>query len=306
MRTKTIDFSKFSSFKVGGSLHVEVLEELEDFEYAFPDWLSEDSDKPVLIGSCNNVLIGTKPPPLYILSKNYDYIKVENDVLKIGAATPSGKIFSFCKKQNIANFEFVAHLPGTLGGLVYMNAGLKEYEIFNHLLCISTCAVRNEGMPLGRKGELQKQDIKFGYRTTNIDTSILEASFELSYGFDEKKVAMFKKMRENQPSTPSPGSCFKNPEGDYAGRLIEEVGLKGVMQGAICFSQSHANFLVNNGGGKFDDAIYLIQEAQKRVYEKFNIWLECEIDVLDIKYMGKDSPLLSPTCDLIKNTGGGT
>jgi len=280
MTTKTINFSKFSSFKIGDSLHVEVLEELSDFEYAFPSGSLGTSvhEKPVLVGSCNNVLIGTKPPPLYILSKNYDYIKIEDNMLKIGAATPSGKIASFCKKNNIANFEFVSHLPGTLGGLVYMNAGLKEFEIFNHLVSIYTCS-----------GVLHVEDIEYGYRFTNINASILEATFELTYGFDETKVEMFKKMRANQPSTPSAGSCFKNPEGDYAGRLIEEVGLKGVMQGSMCFSQEHANFLVNNGGGKFEDAIYLIKEAQKRVYEKFNIWLECEIDILDLRYMGKDS-----------------
>jgi len=281
MRTKTVDFCKFSSFKIGGSLHVGVLEELQDFEHAFPDWLTEESDKPVLIGSCNNVLIGTKPPPLYILSKNYDYIKIENNVLKIGAATPSGKIFSFCKKHNIANFEFVAHLPGTLGGLVYMNAGLKEYEIFNHLISISTC-----------KGTLKKDEIKHGYRFTDITSSILEASFELKHGFDEEKVTMFKKMRSNQPSTPSAGSVFKNPKGDYAGRLIEEVGLKGELRGAMCFSEKHANFLVNNGDGNFHDAIWLIEEAQKRVYKKFNIWLECEIIILDKKYMSDSSPLI--------------
>ena len=103
---------------------------------------------------------------------------------------------------------------------------------------------------------------------------------------------MFKKMRSNQPSTPSAGSCFKNPEGDYAGRLIEKIGLKGVMQGDMCFSQEHANFLVNNGNGTFLDAIYLIREAQKRVYDKFNIWLECEILVLDIECMSDDSPLI--------------
>lgn len=273
MQTKSINFSKYSSIKIGGSIRLEVLEQLEDFEYAFPDWITQECDKPVLIGSCNNVLIGTKPPPLYILGKNYDYIKIEDNLLKIGAATPSGKIASFCKKNNIANFEFLSHLPGTMGGLVYMNAGLKEFEIFNHLVSISTC-----------RGNLKKDEIKYGYRFTNIDTSILEASFKLNYGFDNEKVEMFKKMRSNQPSTSSAGSCFKNPNEDYAGRLIEEVGLKGVMQGAMCFSQKHANFLVNNGGGKFEDAIYLIQEAQKRVFDKFGIWLECEIDILDIRY----------------------
>jgi len=273
MKTKTINFSKYSSFKIGPSLHVEVLENIEDFEYAFPDWITNKSDMPVLLGSCNNVLIGTQPPPLYILGKNFDYIKIENNLLKIGAATPSGKIISFCKKNDIANFEFISHLPGTLGGLVYMNAGLKEFEIFNHLISISTC-----------RGELYKNDIEFGYRYTNIDSSILEASFELHTGFDEKKVQIFKEMRSNQPSTSSAGSCFKNPKGDYAGRLIEEVGLKGLLKGNMSFSEKHANFLVNNGNGTFEDAIFLIQEAQKRVYEKFHIWLECEIDILDIRY----------------------
>jgi len=270
MKTKRINFQNYSSFKIGQTEEVALLE--DDFS---------ELQKYYLIGSCNNTLVGTNPPPLAMLSKKYDYIKIENNLLKIGGATPSGKIASFCKKHNIANFEFVSHLPGKLGGLVYMNAGLKEYEIFNHLVEIQT--------PSGVK---KKEEIQYGYRFTNIKEPILEASFEIEEGFSPKRVTMFKKMRENQPSTPSAGSCFKNPEGDYAGRLIEAVGLKGMMQGAMCFSEEHANFLVNNGGGKFEDAIFLIQEAQKRVYKEFSICLECEIVILDKKFMSEKSPLI--------------
>jgi UDP-N-acetylmuramate dehydrogenase len=233
----------------------------------------EDIKNHYLIGSCNNILIGNNPPPLMMLSKEYDYIKIEDNALKIGAATPSGKIASFCKKHDIANFEFVSHLPGKLGGLVYMNAGLKEYEIFNNLLNITTLFSKQN-----------KNEIEYGYRYTNIKEPILEATFALEYGFDTQKVAMFKEMRANQPSTPSAGSCFKNPKGDYAGRLIEAVGLKGVLQGDMCFSNEHANFLVNNGSGVFEDAVYLINEAQKRVYKEFGILLELEIQVLDINF----------------------
>jgi UDP-N-acetylmuramate dehydrogenase len=168
-----------------------------------------------------------------------------------------------------------------MGGLVYMNAGLKEHEIFNHIISIKTCA-----------GFKPKDAIEFGYRYTNIYEPILEVTLALSFGFDENKVSLFKNMRSNQPSTPSAGSCFKNPPGDYAGRLIEEAGLKGVRVGDMEFSTQHANFLVNHENGKFEDAIYLILEAQKRVFEKFDIWLECEIAVLDERYMGSDSPLL--------------
>jgi len=270
MQTKLINFKNYSSFKIGEKLEVALLE--NDF--------SKINDY-YLIGSCNNTLVGTNPPKLMMLSKIYDYIKIEDNLIKIGGATPSGKIASFCKKNDIANFELVSHLPGKLGGLVYMNAGLKEFEIFNHLVSIKT--------PSGIK---LKKDIKYGYRFTDIKEPILEVSFELMHGFDSEKVAMFKKMRENQPAASSAGSCFKNPKGEYAGRLIEAVGLKGQKVGDMEFSTEHANFLVNNGNGTFEDAMYLIEEAQKRVYAAFAIWLECEIVVLDRRYMRDKSSLV--------------
>ena len=270
MQKTAIDFSKYSSIKIGGVLEVAVL---EDCAQAYQDHY--------IIGSCNNVLMGLQPPLLAKISKKYDFIKIENNTLKIGAATPSGKIASFCKKNDIADFEFLSHLPGILGGLVFMNAGLKEYEIFNNLISIATC-----------EGIFHKEEIVYGYRYTDIKSPILEATFKLSYGFSKEKLEMFKKMRQNQPKTPSAGSCFKNPKGDFAGRLIEAVGLKGLRVGGMGFSSQHANFLVNAGDGTFDEAIYLIQEAQKRVYDAFGIWLECEIAVLDVRYMGENSPLL--------------
>lgn len=164
-----------------------------------------------------------------------------------------------------------------------MNAGLKEFEIFNNLVSVTTC-----------NGNFVKNDINYGYRYTDINAPILEATFLLSYGFDKEKLKMFKAMRKNQPATPSAGSCFKNPKGDYAGRLIEAVGLKGFRVGGMEFSKEHANFLVNIQNGTFDEAVFLIQEAQKRVYSEFNIWLECEIKILDKRYMGENSPLLNP------------
>jgi UDP-N-acetylmuramate dehydrogenase len=268
MQTKPINFSKYSSFKIGATFDVALLD-----SHTTPNMIKGY----YLIGSCNNTLIGDNPPPLIMLSKEFDYITIDKERLIIGAATPSGKIASFCKKHNIANFEFLSHIPGKLGGLIKMNAGLKEYEIFNHLLSIKTIS-----------SQRSKDEIRYGYRFTDIQEPILEATFELSYGYDEEKVAMFKKMRSNQPSTPSAGSCFKNPSGDYAGRLIEAVGLKGLMQGSMCFSEEHANFLVNKGDGKYSDAIYLIKEAKKRVYERFKITLELEIEILDREYL-KDS-----------------
>lgn len=263
MHFKTINFKSYSSLKIGNTLEVAILDDCNDPYQEYH-----------LIGSCNNSLIGSNPPKLMMLDKKFNYIKIEDNYLKIGGATPSGKIASFCKKHNIGGFEFLSHLPGKLGGLVFMNAGLKEYEIFDNLIEITTCSHIKP-----------KCEINFSYRFTDITEPILEASFKIKYGFDATKVTLFKKMRLNQPSTPSAGSCFKNPVGEYAGKLIEDVGLKGFRVGSMEFSTHHANFLVNHGDGKFEDAIYLINEAKKRVLTQFNIRLECEINILNKNYI---------------------
>ncbi len=256
---KTINFKNYSSIKLGIKTDVLVLKNQKDF---LKDYY--------IIGSCSNVIVGDNPPDLAMLSKDFDYIKIENDILKIGGSTLSGRIFSFCKKNNIANLEFLSNLPGKLGGLVKMNAGLKEYEIFNHLLYIKT-----------PKKILYKNEINYGYRYTNIDDVILEAGFELKFGFSQKMVELFKDMRKNQPKLPSAGSVFKNPQGDYAGRLIEAVGLKGKQIGNVGFSKIHANFLVNYGDGEFKDAVSLINEAKYKVKNRFGIDLKLEVVILD-------------------------
>jgi UDP-N-acetylmuramate dehydrogenase len=262
MRTKTIDFQQFSSIKIGKPVEVVLI---ESFDYPKEHYL---------IGGANNILLGTNPPPLMILDKKFDYIKVENGVLKIGAATPGGKVVSFCKKNDIAGFEFLSQLPGTIGGIVKMNAGLKEHEIFNNLLSITTKA-----------GQIPKEELSYGYRYTNIRDVVFEVSFALQNGFSQEKIAFFKNMRSNQPKHPSAGSCFKNPQGDFAGRLIEAVGLKGKRIGDVEFSSVHANFLVNLKNGTYNDAITLIELAKKRVYEQFNIDLEREIIIVDQAYI---------------------
>ncbi|HEX5623146.1 MAG TPA: UDP-N-acetylmuramate dehydrogenase [Sulfuricurvum sp.] len=257
MKTKTVDFSKYSSIRIGPVVEVAVIED---------DIVPEGC---IIVGAANNLLVSPNPPALMMLSKQYDFIRIEKDQLIIGAATPGGKVVSFCKKNNIANFEYFSKLPGTIGGMIKMNAGLKEYEIFNHLIAVRT-----------PKGWIPKEEIEYGYRKTSIEGVVFEASFELHEGFSHERLEMFAQMRTNQPSEASAGSCFKNPPGDYAGRLIEAVGLKGKRVGNMAFSEVHANFLVNYGGGTYEEAITLINEAQTRVLERFAIALQCEVVIL--------------------------
>lgn len=255
---KTIDFSRYSSIKVGQSTEVLMIEKGDEIP----------SDR-MIIGGANNLLVSPTPPPLMMLSKDFDETLIDKDQLIIGCATPTGKILSFAKKNDIAGFEFVSKLPGTLGGMVAMNAGVKSYEIFNILEAIE---INGEWIP--------KEQIEHGYRFAKLSGVATRVRFSIQKGFDKGLLEELINLRSNQPKTPSAGSAFKNPKGDYAGRLIEAVGLKGVSQGGMQWSEVHANFLVNNGGGTFAEAKYLIDLAKERVFEAFGVELEEEIKVV--------------------------
>jgi len=225
--------------------------------------------KYTIIGRGNNILISNNPPFLAMLGDEFDYIIQKKDKLIVGAATSSGKLLTYCRKNDIANFELLAKLPGNIGGLTKMNAGLKQWEILYYISSIKTS-----------QGEIQKKYIDYTYRHTNIDGIIFEVTFDIQKGFRQSKQDMFIQMRDNQPSLPSAGSCFKNPKEHSAGYLIEKVGLKGHTIGGMAFSSVHANFLVNLGYGTFDEAIKLINLAKVKVKNEFDITLEEEIIIL--------------------------
>ena len=255
---KTIDFSTYSSIKIGQPTQVLMIE--------------KDDRIPngrYLIGSANNLLISPTPPPLMMLSKDFAYFKIQDDLLEIGAATPTGRIVGFAKKHDIGGFEFCSKLPGTLGGMLAMNAGVKEYEVFNVLDSIQ---IKGEWIP--------KKQIEHGYRFAKLPGIATAARFKMTKGFDKKLLEYLLSLRSNQPKEPSAGSAFKNPEGDYAGRLIEAVGLKGYRYGNMAWSDVHANFLVNLGSGTFEEAIYLIELAKDRVKKRFGITLLEEIKIV--------------------------
>ncbi|MBT3280579.1 MAG: UDP-N-acetylmuramate dehydrogenase [Campylobacteraceae bacterium] len=256
--TKVIDFKKYTSIHIGGKHSVKVINEIGDFK------------KYTILGRGNNLLISNNPKPLAILGEEFDYILQKNRKLIVGAAVSSGKLLTYCKKNNIANFELLAKLPGNMGGLVKMNAGLKQWEIFNHLHSIKT-----------QNGDILKENIPHTYRHTQIDGIIYEITFDIESGYCKDQQKTFNTMRDNQPSLPSAGSCFKNPKDTHsAGYMIEKAGLKGYTIGGMAFSSEHANFLVNMGDGTYDEAIKLIKLAKQKVLEQFNINLELEIIII--------------------------
>ena len=264
--TRLVDFSKFTSVRIGGMHEIFEVDSLKDLNSA--EFLGA-----VMIGGGNNLLISPNPPKMAMLGKSFDYINLEicdeKICLEIGAATKSAKIYNFCKQNNIAGLEFLKNIPGTLGGLIKMNAGLLKFSISDNLTHVRLA-----------RGLVRKDEISFSYRHSGIDEAILGAKFELRSGFDASISEAISAKRANQPKGASFGSCFVNPEGHFAGALIEAVGLKGYAVGGAKFSEEHANFLINFNHASFEDATNLINLAKARVLEKFGVELKTEVCIL--------------------------
>jgi len=261
LKTIEIDFSKFSSIKVGQTQNVSIIESTDDLN---------NFHKPFIVGGANNLLVSDSvDKDLIKLSKGFSFIEICDGFLHIGGATKSSKIFSFSKSRDINGFEFLQKLPGTLGGILKMNAGVKSYEIFENLVAVKF-----------KDGWVNRDELEFGYRCTSINQPIFEAKFKINRGFKESLLQQFSMMRSNQPKTPSAGSTFKNPKNSSAGFLLEKSGLRGYKIGNMGFSEIHSNFLVNYGNGIFKEAIELIELAEKRVFQEFGIQLQREIVVI--------------------------
>lgn len=262
MQKKIVDFSTYSSLKIGSPIEVNVIQTLADSKLAL-------STNMQIIGKANNLLVSPKATNLALLDKNFSYIKDCGEYIEVGGAYSSGRIFSYFKSHNLGGLEFVQALPGSLGGLIKMNAGMKQDEIKSILHSIN---VNGEWYDIG--------SFPMNYRDSGITGIILAARFYKRIGFDTILHQQCNALRKHHPKEPSCGSCFKNPKGDYAGRLLEAAGLKGYRINDIALSEQHANFLVNKGKASFEDAITLIEFAKKRVFELSGIWLECEVQIL--------------------------
>ncbi len=253
-----IDFSRYSSVKIGAPLKVSVLE--ND---------NEISQEHQIIGLANNLLIAPGVKNLALLGKNYDYICDQGEWVEVGGAANASKIFNYFRANDLEGLEFLGQLPGTLGALVKMNAGMKEFEIKNVL---ESACINGEW--------LESEALGLDYRSSKFNGVVLKARFKKTHGFREEILKACKSMRKSHPKLPNFGSCFKNPPNDYAGRLLEGVGLRGYCLKRVGFAKEHANFLVNLGGAEFEEALELIEFAKTRVLQEYGIHLEEEVKIL--------------------------
>jgi UDP-N-acetylmuramate dehydrogenase len=187
-----------------------------------------------------------------------------------------------CIFRGASGLEWAVTVPGTVGGAVFGNAGAHGSEVATNLR-LATILQGN-----GEIRDWSRDDLKLSYRKSALKNGhkgvVLAAEFELKRGDSEEmqaKVETFVSHRKRtQPPGASIGSMFKNPPGDYAGRLIEAVGLKRARVGGAEISPVHANFFVNRGSAKARDVYTLIALAQSKVREMFGVELELEIELV--------------------------
>ena len=245
-----------------------------------------------IIGKGSNILAQDKgfDGVLINLGRHFDYIEREGDeVVRIGAASAISRLVKESAEWGLAGCEFLSGIPGSFGGAVFMNAGVRDVEDKDMLREIKDIILDLDVIDLKdrKRKKLDRSNIDFTYRSSGLDGKcILGARIRLQKDGRiaiNNRIRSFMKKREwiQELGFPSAGSVFKNPDNNNpAGRLIERCGLKGMRIGGAEISRIHANFIVNTGGATSKDALDLIDLAKNTVKEKFGIELELELKVI--------------------------
>ncbi len=268
---------KHTTFRTGGNADYLVTPTSKE---EIIELLKIDIPKTV-IGNGSNLLVkdGGIRGLVIQLSKNDRYTINEN-VIEAGSGIFVAKLSQLALKEGLTGLEFACGIPGTLGGAIYMNAGAYGGEMSNVVV---------ETEFLKENGEIETiTDHQFAYRKSifqNMNGIILSSRLKLEKGnVDEIKSKMdeYKTARNTkQPiNFPSAGSTFKRPEGYFAGKLIEDAGLKGYRIGGAEVSTLHAGFVINADNATSKDILELISYIQKTVNEKFGVNLETEVKII--------------------------
>ena len=278
-----VDLSKTNWFRVGGKADIvfipEDMDDLVNFLTKKPDDL-----KINILGVGSNIIIrdGGVEGVVIKLGNGFSKISHHDEILQVGASCLCYNVALYSRLNALTNLEFLAGIPGSIGGSIAMNAGCYNSEIGDFL--ISAIAVDKNGAI----HQLQNADFNFNYRHNPLknDFFFLEGKFKVKKSSSEevgKKIAEFNRKREEtQPiRQKTSGSTFKNPKGDKkAWQLIDEAGCRGLKIGDAMMSEKHCNFMINIGNSSSKDLISLGEEVIKRVFEKSGIILEWEIKII--------------------------
>ena len=282
---ENINLKQYTTYCAGGTGRVLVIPDNIDCLKKLLNYIKTNKLKHKILGFGSNLIFseGIYDGILIKLDKFND-LEINDKIVKVGAGYSLIKLALKVARADLAGLEFASGIPGTVGGAVFMNAGAYKSDM-GYIVTQATILTPDLDIIT-----MSNKELEFHYRTSFLQKNpgyiCLDATLELYHGKANAIIEVIRdrKIRrlESQPlEYPSAGSVFRNPEGDFAGRLIEEIGYKGKQIGGAQVSVKHANFIVNTGGASGDDIKKLILEIKEKIKKEKGIDLKIEQEFVD-------------------------
>ena len=282
---KDVEMKDYTSFKAGGKANKMVICEREDEVIETLREIKEKNEKYIMLGNGSNTLVKDSGFSGTVIKLGDSFSKIirTGNNLVCGGNTLMSVVAKYALKEGLTGFEFASGIPGSIGGAFFMNAGAYGGEIKD--IAKSAKIISRDTLELKEVG---LSDMGLSYRHSAFQENgdiILSVEISLEEGnkseIESTMKDLAKKRNSKQPvQFPSAGSFFKRPEGHFAGKLIQDSGMKGVSVGDAQVSELHSGFIVNKGNATATDIIQLMELVQKKVYEKFGVNLEPEVRII--------------------------
>lgn len=277
---------EYTSFKAGGNAAALVsVDTVAQLQQVLQD-VDREGITSMLLGNGSNTLFRDSGYAGLVIKLGEGFSGfevVDGDQIVAGASILLSVLAKHLLRNSLSGFEFASGIPGSLGGAVFMNAGAYGGEIKDVL--ISATAVSRDGSHVR---EFSAEELQLSYRHSVLEDNgyiVVSARMQLEKGNPDEIQAKMRELMEKRNSKqpvqyPSAGSTFKRPEGYFAGKLVEDAGLKGVSVGGAQVSVLHSGFLINTGDATATDILDLIKLVQNTVYDKFGVKLEPEVRII--------------------------
>lgn len=281
---ENVNLKDYTTYQMDGIADIIVfptsIEELKSILH----FLKKNEIKHKIIGNGSNLIFGSRYNGVLIKLTELNYLSIEDTKIVVGAGYSIMKLALMVSRMGLSGLEFATGIPGTVGGAVFMNAGAYKsdmgYIVKNVTVLTPELEVKT----------LSNLDMDFHYRTsflqTHPDYVCLEAEIELIHNDPDEIMDLIKERKKRRLETqpleyPSAGSVFRNPTGDFAGRLVELIGYKGEKIGGAEVSKKHANFIINKDGATGEDIKRLIIEIKEKVKKETGIELKVEQEFVE-------------------------
>ena len=278
------NMASHTTFKCGGNASLYIAPNSTDELVKVLEVLRNENYPYMVIGNGSNLLVKDSgyDGAIVEVDKKISEIDVRGEEIIVEAGAKLSKVATIAMENDLAGFEFAHGIPGNMGGAVVMNAGAYGGEMKDVLKWVKV---------VDQNGEiktLENEELELGYRTSRVMKEkmiVLEACIKLELGvmgdIAEVMALLMSKRKASQPlEYPSAGSTFKRPEGYFAGKLVQDAGMKGYRVGDAMVSDKHSGFVINCGNATATEVIQVIKDVQAKVKEDFGVDLEPEVRII--------------------------